>query len=462
LRNTRLIGRTVVLGAAVFAVVLLGALMLGVGHSSYQVHAVFQNASQLVKGNNVQVAGLRIGSVTGLTLTPDGRADVTLSIGEGSYKPLREGTIATVRQASLSGVANRYVDLRLPSAGARTIPNGGRITEAQTNSAVDLDQLFNTFDPQTRKALSGVIRGFSTLYGGRSEALSRGYLYLNPSLAASSRLFSELNYDTPLLTRFVVASSKLVTDLASRKSDLSGLIDHLATATSAIGSQRAALASAIHQLPAFFRRADTTFVNLRATLDDVTKLIDDSKPVAKKLRPFLHVLRPLARDARPTLRALQKLIQNSSVPNSDLLSLTNSTVPVRDIGVGPVNVNGASREGAIPASTRALGTAAPELGFARPYAPELTSWFNSFSHSGIYDALGGASRVAPFVNAFANVSGVLTAIPPALRQSALSAILTTGQRNRCPGSAEHAAADGSNPYHPAGFPCDPTQVPPGQ
>ena len=449
------------LGAAILIVVLVATVVLGVGASHYRVHAIFENASQLVKGNLVQVAGAPVGKVSGLALTPDGRADVTLEIDDGAYAPLRQGTIATVRQASLSGIANRYVDLRLPGAGAPSIADGGQIAEAQTSSAVDLDQLFDTFDPTTRADLSGVIRGLSTIYGGQSAALSRGYLYLSPALAASSDLFAELNRDTPLLTRFVAASSKLVTDLAARRENLTGLVDHLATTATAIGSQRAALADAVHQLPPFLRRADTTFVNLRATLDDLTRLVDDAKPVARQLRPFLHVLRPLARDARPTLRILEQLIENPKRPNSDLLSLVRSTVPVRAVGVGPVTANGASRPGALPASTDALGTATPELGFARPYSPDQTAWFNSFAHSGVYDALGGASRVSISANPLALIDGLLTPIPPALRQAALLGTLTTGQRNRCPGAAEHPSADGSNPYHPPGFPCDPTQVLPG-
>jgi phospholipid/cholesterol/gamma-HCH transport system substrate-binding protein len=447
--------------AAVIAVGVLAALLL-TGGKSYSVHAVFQNASQLVKGDNVQVAGVRIGSVTNLKLTPDGRADLTLNISDGAYKPLRDGTIATVRQASLSGIANRYVDLQLPPQSAPAIRNGGTIPESDTASAVDLDQLFNIFDAPTRQALSGVIRGFSTLYGGRGPALSQGYEYINPTLIASSRLFNEIDYDTPLLTRFLVASSNLVTTLASRRNDLAGLIDHLASATTAIGNQRAALAQALGELPPFMRQADTTFADLRSTLDDLTGLVNDSKPVAKKLRPFLAELRPFARDARPTLRVLQRLIENPRVANSDLLALERSTVKVGNIGVGPVNIDGASRPGALQASAQALGTSVPELTFARPYAPDLTAWFNSFSHSGVYDALGGASRIGVFANPFALISGVLTPIPPNLRQAALQAALTTGQRNRCPGSAEHPAADGSNPYHPPGFPCDPTQVPPGQ
>src|SRR5439155_13488102 len=176
---------------------------------------------------------------------------------------------------------------------------GGVIDQSDTTTAVDLDQLFNTFDPKTRKALTGLIRGYSTAYGRRGDAANAGFKYLNPSLAASSRLFRELNYDTPLFRRFVLANSKLVTDDASRRDDLAGLVDNLATTTGAIGRHKQALADAIAQLPPFMRSANSTFVNLRATLDDLTPLVNESKPVAPKLRRFIAELRPLAQDARP-------------------------------------------------------------------------------------------------------------------------------------------------------------------
>ena len=106
------------------------------------------------------------------------------------------------------------------------------IAQDATTTAVDLDQLFNTFDEPTRKDLQRVHQGLrrrSTT--GQGEQMNEGLLYLNPSLSASSRLFRELNRDTPLLERFVVSSSKLVTDLADRRDDLAGLVDNLATTT---------------------------------------------------------------------------------------------------------------------------------------------------------------------------------------------------------------------------------------
>ena len=99
------------------------------------------------------------------------------------------------------------------------------------------------------------------------------------------------------------------------------------------------------------RRADTTFVNLRATLDDLQPLVDESKPVAKKLRPFLAELRPLARDARPTLRDLSALVRSPGASN-DLIELTKSSVPLRNAAVGPTKRDGKQRDGAFPASTQ--------------------------------------------------------------------------------------------------------------
>ena len=449
-----------VAGAAVVGGVLALVFVVFLSKSSYSVHAFFENASQLVKGDQVQVAGVPMGTVTNLQLTGEGLAEATLRVDDSQFRPLRVGTVATIRQASLSGVANRYVDLRLPGAGAATIPSGGDIPTANTNSAVDLDQLFDLFDQRTVRSLSGVVRGFSTLYGSRGADLSRAYLYLNPSLAASTRFFAELNFDSPLLARFIVASSRLVTDLASRRNDLSGLIVNLSSALGAIARQKQDLASAIALLPSFMRRANSTFVNLRSTLDDLRPLVDESKPVARRLRPFLAELRPLTHDARPTLRDLSALIRDP-VNHQDLIALTQSTVPVRDFAVGPVQADGQSRRGAFPESVDALNGSTPELGFGRPYLPEVTSWFNSFAHSGPYDALGGIARVAAFTNAFALVNGALQPIPPSLRPQAFLNAATLGQRNRCPGSIERNPGDNSTPYHPPGFPCDPTQVPPG-
>ncbi len=457
MRNSRAIGRVAALAAVFVAAAVVAVVLLGGGGADYKLHARFTNASQLVKGNLVQVGGVPVGEVEKIDLTDDGEAEVTIGITDDDYAPLRVGTVATVRQASLSGVANRYIDLTLPDGSKqKTLDDGATIPASETTSAVDLDELFNTIDPKTRAALQGVIRGFGKTYADDPRGANEGWMYLNPSLVASARLFEELNRDTPLLSRFITASSKLVTDIAERRDDVSGLVDHLATTTNALNSRSGSLATAIGRLPAFMRRANTTFVNLRAALDDLKPLVDDSKPAVKALKPFLAELRPLAQDARPTVKNLAGLIQAPGADN-DLIELTKAQSPLRDVAVSDQQINGKTREGALPASTKALGEAAPELAFARPYSVDLTGWFDDFSHSGMYDALGGASRAALYVNGFTNVNGVLKYILPKDQQSFLEAGLNLGQRNRCPGAAERGTAWKPTPD----FPCDLSQVPPG-
>ena len=190
--------------AAVFAVWAL------VGGDSYQVRARFQAATQMVKGNEVKIAGRPVGLVKKIELTADGEAELTLEI-EDEFVPLREGTQATLRIASLSGVVNRYVDLRIPPAppgggGDDELPDGGVIASSATTSAVDIDQLFALFDKKTRKGLTNVIRGSAAQYEGAGKAQNEGWRYLNPSLVAAERLFAEINRDTPLFERFVVES----------------------------------------------------------------------------------------------------------------------------------------------------------------------------------------------------------------------------------------------------------------
>jgi len=454
------VGRVAALAAILIAAVAVVVVLVGSGGEDYRVKALFQNASQLVKGNLVQVSGTKVGTVEEITLTKDGQAQVTMRIDE-KYKPLRDGTKATVRASSLSGIANRYIDLRLPPATAGALP-GDVLTQKDTTTAVDLDEIFNIFGPRERKALSGVLRGFSTLYAGREQQANRGLLYLNPSIAATSRLFQELNRNGPELRTFINESAGLVGTVDERRDDLAGLVTNLADTTGALNNRREALAESIQRLPAFMRRSNTTFVNLRATLDDLDPLVDESKPVAKKLRPFLAELRPLARNAVPTLRDLSALVRSPG-PGNDLIEATNANVPVRDIALGPVNRNGAQREGAFPASTKALAGATPELAHARPYAVDLTSWFDDFSHSGYYDANGSVGRVALNINAFTFLNGLPTGlIPPNQVAPSFLQLAQTGLNNRCPGSSERNNRDGSNPFKPyPGYNCDETQMPLG-
>src|SRR3954447_21737102 len=206
------VGRIVAIAAVVVVVIAAAVIFFsGVG-TSYSVNAKFINSSQLVRGNTVQIAGVQAGQVTDIQLTPDGQAIVHMSINS-AFAPLRRGTKARVKQTSLSGIANRYVELELPGGKGDPIENGGTITIEDTTSAVEIDQLFNTLDANTRESLQSFIKGSARQFQGRAPAARQGFKYLNPALSTSSRVFNEINRDTPTLRRFLGDSAQLVTAL---------------------------------------------------------------------------------------------------------------------------------------------------------------------------------------------------------------------------------------------------------
>jgi phospholipid/cholesterol/gamma-HCH transport system substrate-binding protein len=493
-RNSTVIGRVVAVAAIGIAVVVVAVILLS-GGSSYQVKAMFSDASQLVTGDQVEVAGNSIGSVSNIALTPNGQAQLTLSINNSSYTPLRQGTEATVRLTSLSGIANRYVDLRLGTANEPKIPSGGVIPLQDTTSAVDLDELFNTLNPPTLKGVQNLIQGTASQFAGKGAEAQAAWQYLNPAVAASSTLFQELDrHNGGDFTSFVTQSSKLLGTIATRQSDLSALVKNLGTTTEALASQKTALGQAIQELPGFMALADTTFVNLRNSLDALTPLVNATKPVAPKLQKFLTQLRPLAQNAVPTVTNLASLICSrgakpcsQSVPGqNDLLQLLELSVKLADQTCGTtgstsscggtLQADGAQRLGAFPESTQALNNSTPELATARPYAVDLTGWFEGFSHPGGTDVNGNFSRVAPVVGVGSIENGALNLLPsfldPVLRgvlafggsgtsptggSTPTQGLLTTGQGDRCPGSMER----GSVYYPEAGYPCNPNEVPSG-
>jgi phospholipid/cholesterol/gamma-HCH transport system substrate-binding protein len=445
---------TVARAAAVLAlalVVALAAWLLLRGEGGTEYTLLFENAGQLVPDNDVQVGGRRVGSVRSIELTDNNQAAVKVRVEE-PFAPLREGTKATIRLTSLSGIANRYIALTPGPEGAKALPDEATLTTAATSPVVDLDQIFNTLDEKTRGDLQDVVKGFAVQYAGRGREAGEAAKYFNPLLSTSRRLVGQLTEDEGSLTRFLVDSSRLVTALAEKRDDLSALVGNTNATAQAIASENVALAEALGLLPTTLRRANTTFVNLRATLDDLDALVAESKPATKDLAPFLRELRPLIAEARPTIRDLSTAVHRSG-PDNDLTDATVRMPSLQSVATP------AFRDG-----RQALQKAQPVLEFLRPYAPDLTGWLRDFGQGASnYDANGHYARIQPIFNAFTfednPAGGVLVPNPPSDRFNGYE----TNQLRRCPGAASQPAADGSAPWRDTSgaLDCDPEQVLPG-
>src|ERR671911_662811 len=103
------------------------------GADPYKVKAVFQNAGQLVPGNEIRVGGQPIGSISDIELDESANAIVTMEVGD-AVAPLHEAPPATIREPSLSGITSRYISLKPGPNNADELEDGGRIGAEETSS----------------------------------------------------------------------------------------------------------------------------------------------------------------------------------------------------------------------------------------------------------------------------------------------------------------------------------------
>jgi phospholipid/cholesterol/gamma-HCH transport system substrate-binding protein len=434
----------VVAVAALVVIVALAALTMFGDSGSYRVKAVFENAGQLVSGNQVRVGGQPIGTITDIDLDESAQAVVTMEV-EDDLAPLHQGTTATIRATSLSGIANRYVSLKPGPNNAREISDGGTIQADRTSAPVDIDVLFNTLDDRTRAGLRNVIRGSGTWYEGKGAEAAESTRYFPPFLFTTTELTRELALDEAVLSRFLTDTATTVSAIAERRDDLAGLVRTTGTAFRAIADEQAALDRALVLLPDTLRRANTTFVNLRATLDDLDKLVAESKPATRELAPFLRELRPLVSRARPTIGDLRRLIRLPG-QNNDLIELTAKQPRLAQLTAT-----------VFPRAIRTLDRAQPVFADVRAYTPDLASWLANFGQlASNYDANGHYARVHPmFVpSSYSDATGLLTANEPSQK---LDGFERTVQL-RCPGGSVQPLP-GTAPLSVAG--CDTSSTPPG-
>ncbi len=415
---------------ALAIVVIALAIVLFGGNGSHKYKLVFQNAAQLVPDNQVLIGGQPVGSVESIDLTDENLAEIEVSVEQ----QLHEGTTAVIRATSLSGVANHYISVSPGPNSNPELDDGATLGLGDTTTEVDLDQFLNTFPTPVRRALGQFIQGNADQFRDRGKDANRTFKYFGPALNRTGAFLGELNKDQKLLERFVVSSSKLATAVAQRGPQLSSAVSNASQAFGAIASQNEALDQTLRLLPPFMRQSNTTFVNLRAALDDLDPLVETAKPATKNLAPFLAELRPVLSKAVPVFRDFRLSARRKGFANDTAEAL----------GFLPAVQQRASR--AFPHSEKAIEDFQPNLNFARTYTPDIFNGFGTLGQvTGYYDGNGHYARAQLALNLFEREEdGRLDPIAPSEQYAPFGD--SADVRRPCPGGATQDAPDGSSPF----------------
>jgi phospholipid/cholesterol/gamma-HCH transport system substrate-binding protein len=311
-------------GAIALATVALAALTACSGSGPFSrgpnsgetdVIALFSDASPLVVGNDVKVDGVVVGKIQSMPVR-DHVAQVTLRL-EKIALPMHKDARATVKPVSLLG--ERYVDLDRGTAGAPLLNAGDVIPVQQTGQAVDLDQVLDTVDQPTGKALAA----FVTLLGHGLQNNGANVDNMINVLESSMR-------DTGELARVLSQQNKLLMSVADHFEPVASAMatnegqamDHLVAATDSVltttaGNQRD-LDAALAELPGTLDEARQTLGELAGTATATTPVLREIRPTTDNLvalgdemRAFSEVADPALASTRPVLDRADHLLEEA-------------------------------------------------------------------------------------------------------------------------------------------------------
>ncbi|QIK67584.1 MCE family protein [Nocardioides sp. HDW12B] len=203
-------GDSIRLGIFIIVTTLATTLLaITIGNISFgattDYKAVFSDATGVVKGDDVRIAGVKVGTVSGVEIYDKTQAIVEFDVSDDSR--LTESTYATIRYRNLVG--QRYIALTEGTGGQGELEENDTIPMERTSPALDLTVLFNGFKPlfsaltpaDVNKLSMELIQVFQG-EGGTIESLLDSTASVTNTLAARDDLVSDLiaNLNTTLET----------------------------------------------------------------------------------------------------------------------------------------------------------------------------------------------------------------------------------------------------------------------
>jgi virulence factor Mce-like protein len=254
---------------------------------SYRFEVPVNEATQLAQESDVRISGVSVGKVKSIELGDENDALAVIEL-QPRYAPIPDDTQAILRQKTLLG--ETYVELTPGSNEADPLPEGGVLARAQVSDAVQLDEIFRTFDARTRSAFQAWMQGQAASLRGRGEDLSIAIASLDPFAEQAQRALRLLDSQAEGVSGFVRNSGEVFTALSERPGQLRGLITNSNEVFATTAARNEELAETFRIFPTFLRESRETLVRLA----DFSRTAD----------PVVLALQPTAEEIAPTFRAL--------------------------------------------------------------------------------------------------------------------------------------------------------------
>ncbi len=239
--------------AALVAVVLL-AISAGGGEGGYKVRAIFDDAANIIPGENVKIDGVKVGTVGSVTPTPQEQAAVVLNIENPGFEDFRSNATCTIRPQALLG--EKFVDC-LPTEprvegtplapplqkipAARKVPASCFCPSQNTHSPVDPDLLNDITRLPERQRLTIILNELGVGLAGRGSDLNAVIRRANPALQELDKVLAILASENHVLAKLAVDSDKALQPFAAVRKQFAEYFAQSNTVAQASGRHLGAL-----------------------------------------------------------------------------------------------------------------------------------------------------------------------------------------------------------------------------
>lgn len=300
--------RRIAVGVVLAALVGAGFMVASAGDDKQVLVARMADPGPIVVGNEVRMAGVVVGSISGIELV-GGQAEMTMEV-ERSVLPLHRD--ATVRTRPVSLLGERFLDLDRGSDDEPVIPERSTMKVAAGKSTVDLDQVVTSLGGPTSEALAALLTTLGEGTGNNGKEIDQAIKALAPAMTDVGELGKVLDEQNALLTELLDQATPVGQAVATNHGrDLDALVSSTRSALAVVASERRAFDTALRDLPATLQQARTTLAELSRVSKAATPTLRAARPITNDLTQITGELDQFAAAAQPALSSLPPVLSKA-------------------------------------------------------------------------------------------------------------------------------------------------------
>jgi ABC-type transporter Mla subunit MlaD len=272
----------------------------------YEIKVPFNEATQLAEQSDVRISGVNVGKVQSIALAPNGKQALATVDIDDKYAPLPVSTRAILRTKTLLG--ETYIELTPGDGAGPQLADGASVPEANVAESVQLDEIFRTFDPETRAAFQSWMQEAAVAINGQGQSLSYAIGEFEPTFTDLDKLFRVLDTQRVAIGQLFRNGTTTFQALRGREGELASLIQSSNAVFQTTARRDRDIEALFRAFPTFQDESRLTLNRLKAFAVNADPLMRQLVPAAEQLSPTLIAFAKLAPEAKGFFGGLSKVI----------------------------------------------------------------------------------------------------------------------------------------------------------